>query len=330
MGSNGLSNIEDVDAGAEYQDTIALLQDEIGRLEEELRLRDEASADLAAQIPAAEPAAVAAPAEVSRDAERIAELTAEMARRDETIALLLEELRLVEQAEAAGRAEWEQLNQWVEQVEQRVESRAEQDTQLEGQLAAERRQSETARQAFETDRRTWESQRRRLEEEVQQLRSKLSNVAMHSDSNADLALAALEAENRRLRKTCDQLSRAAAAASEVESLREQNTKTQAELDKAHAQLRAVEDDVARERKEHEAALAALRRELTREPLQRREGQGEPAKPAHQDLSLVTAEERMLAFRQHLQEVHQRELEERSQNRLSARLSRLWHRTGPAR
>ena len=139
----------------------------------------------------------------------------------------------------------------------------------------------------------------------------------------------IEAENRRLRKTCDQLSRAAATAGEVEPLREQNAKTQAELDKAHAQIRSLEDGLARERKEHEAALAALRRELAREPLQRREGQEEPAIPAHQDLSLLTAEERMLAFRQHLQEVHQRELEERSQNRLSARLSRLWHRTGPA-
>lgn len=330
MATNGAANMQELDQGACYDDTITLLQEEIARLEEELRLRDEASADSAAGVLTPEPAPEPLAPAVSPDAGRIAELSTEMARRDETIALLLEELRLVEQAEAAGRAEWEQLNQWVEQVEQRVDSRVEQDSQLENQLAAERQQSETLRQGFETERRAWNNQRHRLEEEVQQLRSKLSSVAKQSAPDADSALAILEAENRRLRKTCDQLSRTAASAAELEPLRQQLAKIRAERDAAHAQVRTLEDDVARQCNEHEAALAALRRELAREPLQRREGQAEPASPAQRDLSLVTAEERMLAFRQHLQEVHQRELEERSQNRLSARLSRLWHRTGPGR
>ena len=40
------------------------------------------------------------------------------------------------------------------------------------------------------------------------------------------------------------------------------------------------------------------------------------------------EDRIRALRAHLNEIHQNEAQERSQRRLSARLSRLWHRSGP--
>jgi chromosome segregation ATPase len=327
MRTDGMTDVEDMGTGADYQDTVVLLQDEIARLEEELRLRDEARLELAAVE--ADPPASEAFVPDPVDANRVAELTAELTRRDETIALLLEEIRLVEEAEAAGRAEWEQLNQWVEQVEQRVDSRDQQETNLEQVLAEERRKFDSLKQTTETERRASESQRRTLEEEVERLRARLSTVAQKTDSNADLALAALEGENRRLRRMCDDLTHKAAAAVEVDVVRAQLSTVMAQIDEAQAKIRSLEDDIERERKEHEVAMAALRSQMAREPLQRREGQAAEALPAGpRDWSQVTADERMQAFRQHLQEVHQREVDERSKNRLSARLSRLWSRTGP--
>jgi hypothetical protein len=329
MRKPGATDVEDLGQDVEYQDTVVLLQDEIARLEEELRQRDEA--------PMGEPIGAdfgltrgaegqAAPA----DTARIAELTTELSRRDETIALLLEEIRLVEEAEAAGRAEWEQLNQWVGQVEQRVDSRDEQDTQLIQELAAEKRKADELRLAADTERRASDKKHKALEEEVGRLRAKLSTVAKQTDSNADMALAALESENRRLRKSFDELTRTAATAGEVGPVKAELTSTRKRLDEAEGKLRGLEDDIARERKEHEAELAAVRSQMAREPLQRREGSPDSGSAPPREVSPISADERMMAFRQHLQDVHQRELEERSQKRLSARLSRLWNRTGPPR
>lgn len=346
MEAMGMANIEDLDPGIDYQDTVALLQEEIARLEEELRLRDEARA-MAPTLVSAEPAAPPPQSSQPADLERIAELASELARRDETIALLLEEIRLVEEAEAAGRAEWQQLNEWVEQVEQRVDSRDREEADLADELAAERRGTESLRETFATERQAWKVQRKAFEEEVKHLREQLAALAKQTNKQADSALAALESENRRLRQSCDDLSRAAASATEVETTRAELAKARARADEAQAKIRSLEDDIERERKEHEAALAALRSQLAREPLQRREGSApaesaaasaagtpgaasDPAAPAAaRDYSQLSADERMSAFRQHLQEVHQREVEERSQNRLSARLSRLWRRTGPS-
>src|SRR5690242_12561147 len=103
-------------------DTIALLQEEIARLEDELRMRDDAAA---AERLAARPApGPGVPDQVAAEAMRRSDSqAAELADREETIALLLEHLRLAEEAEAASRAEWEQLNVWVQEVERRVAER---------------------------------------------------------------------------------------------------------------------------------------------------------------------------------------------------------------
>ncbi|HEV3120421.1 MAG TPA: hypothetical protein VGY53_00895 [Isosphaeraceae bacterium] len=328
MSTNAMAGIDNLNSSFDYQDTVALLQEEIIRLEEELRIRDEASSD-ASGVSDGPLAADDLHAIESADAGRIAELNAEILRRDETIALLLEEIARFEEAEAAARSEWEQLNQWVTQVEQRVDSRDRQDSGLAQELATERRKSEAQRQAAETEKRASESQRRLLEQEVERLRGQLAEVAKRktADPDAELGQAALEGENRRLRRMCDELTRTAAAAGEVETLRKELRAAQGQLDEAQTKLRSLDDDMERERKEHQAALAASRTQLARVPLERQEAVGDGT--TSHDLSLVTGEERMLAFRQHLQEIHKRELEEHAQKRLSARLSRLWRRTGPS-
>src|SRR5437764_7433668 len=113
--------------------TLTLLQEEIARLEDEIRLRDEAMASH-------EPAGPAS--ENHEDADRkVAELTAELASHDETIELLWDQVRSFEEAEEAGRAEWEHLHRWVEELERRVEGRADPDpaADLGEELESERR-----------------------------------------------------------------------------------------------------------------------------------------------------------------------------------------------
>src|SRR5438270_8043476 len=90
------------------QDTIDLLHEEIARLEAELLARD----DAALHAVDAEPAG----GDGDEDGalrRRVEELTAELATRDETVALLLDQARLFEEAAWAQRAEWDQLHQWV-------------------------------------------------------------------------------------------------------------------------------------------------------------------------------------------------------------------------
>ena len=105
-------------ADGEYLETIALLQEEIARLEAELLAHEETgpSSEHTDRLRDAPGGPDGLPNQQELD-----RLGAELAARDETINLLLDQLRLVEEAESASRAEWEQLAQWVAEVEQRVE-----------------------------------------------------------------------------------------------------------------------------------------------------------------------------------------------------------------
>ena len=312
----------------EAEDTMVLLQEEIERLENELRLRDEALA---------ETARASAPADVSSDesrelVNRIEDMKCELSSRDESIALLLEQIRLFEEAESASRAEWEQLSSWVTEVERRVERRdtASQDVQLE--LETERNQATAQRLAFEKDRRGWEAQRTVLEEENERLRGKIAELANHTEATPDAAYAALESENRRLRDTCHTLVRASAEAADASRLRTQVQAAQQQIDELRKELAQLSDDRARERMEAEAAMAALRNQAVVATLKTAD---EPLKapilhPAtHGDNAHLSVDERIRALRQHLVEIHERERAERNRKSLGARLSRLWRTTGPA-
>ena len=148
------------------RETVTLLLDELARLEAELRARDEA-----APVPDAWPtdrsAAEDADAELRR---KVEELTAELAGRDETIGVLLEQTQLFEEAAAAQRDEWEQLTRWVEEVEQRVGERGPDDGKQAEECAAAQRRSEEQTRRHETERTAWEAQKRRLVQELEALR----------------------------------------------------------------------------------------------------------------------------------------------------------------
>jgi chromosome segregation ATPase len=332
------SNIRpEPDEGAsEYLETIALLQEEILRLESELLACEPATASVAGFSRKAEEEARQA-SQSSR--EEIDKLTTELAVREETINLLIEQLRLVEEAEAASRAEWEQLSHWIAEVEQRVDRQAQSgaDRQVE-ELASQQRQTDEYRSQLENERSTWSQERRALEQEIRRLGSLLASASQGSGKpGADAeALAVLEAENKRLVKRCTDLEET--SSTEIGTLREAAESARRELAETRRQRDQIQDERDRERREYEIAVASLRAHSSRSSL----AAGEPAaaaveastvgatateSPKTTDNSIaLEADMRIRAFRQHLKEIHCHETEARNRNKLSARLSRLWNRT----
>lgn len=352
MASPGLSGSFDYGPGAgetsvaEYLETIEILQEEIARLEHELLARDENHLDSVSIVDSAHDDHVDAaddPVSALGDPEELEQLKKELESRDETIVLLLDELSRVEEAQKAGRAEWEQLSGWVAELEHRVEGQDGKDpSEIENELVAQRHRLEALQLRSEQDRRTWEAQRQVYQEEIVRLQESLDQVSASSSATGDTesseveervdpaAVEALQAENLRLRAAWQDLMERTSAAESSEAL---DAKLAESLDQQHhlrRKLEQAEDERKRERLEHEAAVAELRSQLAETstpPPQEEEAKSQPAEPpAERDLDL-----RVRALRQHLQEIEQRERmerEERRQKNLVVRLSRLWSRTGP--
>ncbi len=261
-----------------------------------------------------------------RRKQRIAQLDKELATREETIALLLELARLADEAEAANRAEWEQLQNWVQEVERRVAEQSEPDAELRGELAAERRNSDLLRQSAEKEQRSGEVQRQALVAEVERLRARFTEVAGESDTSV-AAVRALANENQELRDAYDALARDSVAASEMDACVADLQMVRKQHDALAHELKKLQDDRQRERIEHEANLNALRSQFARDSLRRQEEQvkSSGAVPASKE-SLLEADMRIRAFREHLKEIHHDETEQRMRRSLAARLSRLWNHT----
>jgi len=304
------------------QDTIALLEEEIARLEDEIRIRDLAATAEGQGLNTYQ----GQPAHDEEAEERIAQLGKELASREETIALLLEQTRLADEAEAASRAEWEQLHNWVQEVERRVADQNDPGTEIREQLAAESRTSELLRQAAEREQRSWEVQRQALVAEVERLRARFTEVAGESDTSV-AALQALEHENRELRAAYDTMARNSVPEHEMDAVVAELQTARRQHAALAQELRTHQDDRQRERNEQEAALNALRSQLARDSLRRQEEhvKSTGAVPSSRE-SLLEADMRIRAFREHLKEIHHDETEQRMRRSLAARLSRLWNHT----
>jgi hypothetical protein len=317
----------DTDPGAEYLDTIALLQDEISRLESELQSRREDDLESGVTPEPEGDAAAVAMLRQNLDRTRL-----ELSARDETINFLLEQLRLIEDAESASRAEWEQLARWVSEVEERVEGQDLASSRRDEEERAElRRVALEDRAQLDLEHKTWAADRRRLEDEAERLQALLARASAadcDGEPGAAAALEALESENRRLRQSYLQLEQTSQA--ETEALRAKTEAAQTQLAALRKEYELVKDDYLRERREHEIAMASHRASLTRASLV----VSEATHQAHSNTEAADHQEplevdlRIRAFRQHLKEIHHDEAETRNQNRLSARLSRLWSRTTP--
>lgn len=313
------------EAESQHLETIALLQDEVARLESELAAREQFAPELPDE-PAPPPGASAA------DVEERERLARELAAREETIGLLLEQLRLVEEAERATREEWEQLASWLAEVEDRVD-RKEQEAPggAAERLAALERQAEDARATHARDRNAWQRERRELGRENERLGALLARHeeqkehAPEAPAN-DARLVRLEAEKCGLADRCRELE--AEHAQQVQVLTESLEEARRKLDVAGRRAAAVDDERARERREYEIALTSLRAQGVRASLHAEPAdQGAPASPAEPHGGLE-ADVRIHVFRQHLREIHEQEEEARRSSRLGARLSRLWGRTAP--
>jgi hypothetical protein len=310
-----------------HQEEICALLDEIARLESELRARDEALASAGhydSHTDAAD--SDGGPA----DPTRAEELSAELAAREETIAVLLEQTRWYEEAAAAQKSEWEQLHQWVEEVERRVAEKESREADLRAELNEERRKGEASRSEAESLRRQDEVSRRGLEREVESLRDRLRRAA--EGQPRDALVASLEEENRRLQRLRLEAERAGVAAAQVEELTRCLASARSDLNAARAEARRLADERDRERNEYEAQVLSLRSQLAVAP----EGPAEPGENEEQpepsesaSRSALEIDERIRAFRLHLRELHETEAQEKARHSLAARLSRLWRHTGPA-
>ena len=314
-------------ADGDCLETIALLQDEIARLEEELLAHEEIGPSSARTDRSREDAGD--PDELPNRQE-LDRLGAELAARDETINLLLDQLRLVEEAESASRVEWEQLTQWVAEVEQRIERQDGAGTEkLALELDAHRRQAEEWRLQLDLEHKAWNDQRRGLENEIQRLQSLLARAAQENAASSDgAALAILESENQRLRQLCQDHDET--IESEARSQRQAMEEARREIEEVRRERDLVKDERDRERREYEIAVASLRSQASRAAVTARESEGHATRSdASSDVpSALEADMRIREFRQHLKEIQSHEAEARNRNRLTARLTRLWTRTGP--
>ena len=329
-------------SAADYLETIELLQEEIARLERELQSRDETRQDQVSleDVSFDDRMEASGPPHTSGgDPEEVERLKQELEGRDETIVLLLDELSRVEEAQQASRAEWEQLNGWVAELEQRIEG---QDGtaahQLQDERAAQQHRADSLQLKSEQDRRAWDAQRQVYQDEIARLQASLDEVTAAAAAVAGKVaegvdasvVEALQAENLRLRAAWQELADRAPAAAQSAALEAKLAETLNDRHQLRRKLEQVEDEKKRERLEHEATVAELRSrlsEMSQSPPPATQPQSKPAGSAHErDLDL-----RVRALRQHLQEIEERdrlEREERRQKNLVVRLSRLWSRTSP--
>ena len=104
-------------------------------------------------------------------------MTGDLASREETVALLLDQLSLLEEARTADRAEWEQLAGWVAELEQRVEGQDEDALRrLQARLGDQQREAEELRTKLEQHRRGWEVQREVYEGTIARLQEGLAKA----------------------------------------------------------------------------------------------------------------------------------------------------------
>ncbi len=265
----------------------------------------------------------------------------ELAGRDETIGLLLDQLSRVEEAQAAGRAEWEHLTGWLAELEERVEGQDGNALRgLEEQLAARAQEVQDWRKKAEQERRAGDARYQVSEAEVARLRAALARLqaapaAAMADGEAsgrrpspdDEVVDALRSENLRLRAELEEKKQLEAGLSEARDPR--LAETLRERDDLRRQLERVEDERRREQHEHTAALVDLQGQLSRASLAPRD-EGAPRADEVADRAARNREVdlRVRALREHLLEIHSQEAEARRQKQLLPRLSRLWSRTSP--
>jgi hypothetical protein len=359
MARSGISNSFENDqtvgdrtetSDADYRETIAFLQEEVARLEQELQSHHERQSDTALNDEVSvfgEVERIDTPGNGDSRSDEVVRFKAELATRDEAIRLLLDELSRVEETQEATRAEWEQLGAWVDELERRVDGQERDAVQkLERGLSAEKQKIEELKAKSEQDRHAWEVKRQVDQLEIARLQRELDQVAasphspgkndgrgaIPSNTNGEL-VETLQAENVRLRSVCQELmERAAAAADRAESLNARMSVAVDEQNQLRRQLEQIEDERKCERLEYAANMADLQSQLAHTSLI------QPVEPASPEVLEAIRPDLdpndgldpdvcIRSLRRELIDV-QRQKQARRDKRLVNRIARLWSRTGP--
>jgi len=369
MSNHWSANADPDNLDLAYQDTVALLQTELDKLEQENRLLREANA-AAVHTPPVDTSALERQYE-----ERLASLNQELQVREDNINWLLDQMQMLEQTILAHRQDREQLMHWLTEIEKRVETHVEaisaapseeltrEVSELKRRLDAVQRESDQKVRTLENEKRHLEAQKQQLQAELDRLSGQVVELtetlqtvsaqaqeAMSGQADAPefgedgvsqaSIIEALEEENRRLRQTCVELTRASAQVEEFEALQNQLAELQThyaaayhELETTRQQLqdqiKAAEEEKAQLIKAHEIEKAELEARIAREvqQAQRLAEEQQRRAAASRDTSI---DERIRAFREHLQELQSREEADKkhSTGGFAKRISQVWVKTRP--
>lgn len=273
-------------------ETMGLLREEVERLQAELADRDARLAELEASAALTGgwgESLKQTDFDTSAVVERLEQLLAELEQTDRRIADMEELVRLADEAAAAEQEERRHLEAWVSEIEQRVSER--ESAWLAEQETLRRRLAE-----LEADRADWEHRAARAVSD--ELQAELLERYRARAGEFESQLHAAQEECRQLRR---QLESAASGNAQAAS--------------ADAALREERLQLARER----AELARLRAELVRAQTDSLQDAASRSSADH------ASDARFRVLREHLKEIHERELQERHERRLSTRLARLWQR-----
>jgi len=281
-------------------ETVQLLEAEIECLQVELAERDRQLDELSKPndcAPELEEGVEDASREIERLMERLEQLLEELARSDQRVAALEELLRAEQEVTQAQDEERQQMETWIREIETRIAAR-EDEWQAEKEVLAARLEQ------FKAER----------DEADRQFHSLQQDPGMAAERAP--IIAELRGQNDQLR---DELSRAAkeksALLKELESLRitDADDLVQKQVDEA---LRSERLAISQER----AEMSRLRAELAQKTSQIREPDEAP--------KASDADERYLALRDTLKELHQQDRSSDSGQRkvgLATRLADLWRR-----
>jgi DNA repair exonuclease SbcCD ATPase subunit len=283
-------------AGETYSpETVELMRSELARMEQELSSRDSRIEELTAMLeghPAAgQTAGEGAPDTLALVA-RLEQLLDELDRKDQREASLQELLRLAEDAGRAEREERAQIEAWLSEIEQRV-----------GEREAE-----------------WQAANDALRHRIDELTSERDR-AEHAVAGASTSTGASDASIELVSQLRQQISQLEQKLEEAEKEKEELKSRQPADDSSHAAaLREALDKSMREERLHlaheRAELARMRNELEHEK------RGFERRPDE-------AEQRVMALRDHLREIHEKERAEQllvqNDRSLSGRIARLWKR-----
>jgi pSer/pThr/pTyr-binding forkhead associated (FHA) protein len=266
-----------------------LLRAEVTQLQQELAEKDARLKELSELIQQEGTSAIdlaGASAETATLVDRLEQLLDELQKKDEQQVALEEMLRAADDANRSEQEERRQLEAWVADIEERIGQR---ESEWQG---------------------TVQSLRRRIEEltAARDRAERALDEAASGDAPAAHDLVASLRE--RISETEQRLAQSEARCEEAE--RRLADAAHSPEQRGHAELPAREEQLALARERAELARQRAELEKERQWMQRATGPDE-------------ANERMRALRQHLNEIHAKQEDERQQRSLSARLSRLWRR-----